>query len=313
MWNSCSKEQEEIIEELEQKIETRVSMSPQEEIEEAMEWWKDREGAFAGPYEYYIEVQAQPYEENRNLGLDYPGYLNIRWNYNYPVCNNPKDYYMQIQYKLYQPPFPGSGWKYLGEEGPARYYYGIVSFSPEQKPLSLNAAHFPYGSIAVRYRFIHKDFPGPIIDPEATNKYDLNLASKWQCEYSFRSVQNPYGFGAPEDPEGPKEPESSRGSIVVTVEFPFQSFNDNTYSYSYEIVNSADIFIEHISGSVNSMNIGKSKIIKKKDALFGYFTVNATRKNNHTDICDYLTRTVQYSQSDTYITVTFSESDFPKW
>lgn len=318
MWSSCSDEQDEFVEEVEQKAnaaKTRAFLTEQE-MKVAMEWWKHRDGTFAGPYEYNSEIQAQPYEENRNLGLDYPGYVNIRWNYNFPVCNRPTDYKMQIQYKSYGQPMdftPYFGWNYLGDYGPAKYRYGIVSFSPEQKPLSLNAAHFPYGSIILRYRFIHKDFPGPVIDPQATNKYDINLASRWQDEYHFLVLNNPYGFGGPEDPEYPdggKDPEISSGSIVVKVEFPFKSFNDNTYSYSYEIINSADDFIEHFEGPLNSMNIGKSKITKKRNAIFAYFEIFATRTNNKTYQCSYQNRTVQYSQSSSEITVTFREDDF---
>lgn len=311
---SCNREQDETLEKGEQEAsvaKTRVALS-EEEIKEAMEWWKHRDGTFAGPYEYYAEVQSLPYEENRNLGLEYPGYLNIRWNYNFPVCNNPWDYLMQIEYKRYSQPMdfnPNYGWKYLGEEGPAKYYYGIVRFSAEQKPLSLNAAHFPYGSIIVRYRFIHKDFPGPIIDPGATNKYDINLASKWQKEYNFWVLDNPYGFGNP-NKEDEKEPEAGLTSVIVRVEFPFHSFSDKTYTYSYEIYNVADEFIEHFGGSVNSMNIGTSKITKKKNAIFGYFEISATRTNNETHECSYVHRTGQYNQGQTHVTIVFSEDDF---
>ena len=168
-----------------------------EEIKKGMEWWKNRDGNLPGLYEYQVAFRDFPSGSAPDTCIYY---MDIQWNCNYPISSSNWQEYdrMQIQYRRAS----GGGtvfgdWKYLGEDAPGEYSYGIVKVNGYEDPMDINATHLPAGPIQVRYRLLHKNFPGKANEnaDDIEKKYDKDLATDWQAPYyNYRTYNNPYGF-----------------------------------------------------------------------------------------------------------------------
>lgn len=170
----------------------------EQEIKEGMEWWKNRSGTLPALYEYSVNVQDFPVNECPDL---YEHYINITWNCYPPITQSIwQDYSrMQVFFRVTYDPF--DSWYYWGEDRfPGDYNYGIVSINRFQEQLSLNAEHFPYGNIQIKYRLLHKNFPGKADKTDEKNEdtwYDKSLATAWYYDqyHNQPSYYNMYGFG----------------------------------------------------------------------------------------------------------------------
>ena len=147
-----------------------------QEYEEGMDWWKDREGALPALYEYQVSCRDFPSGHGPDTCIYY---MTIIWTCYPPITEaNWMDYqYMQVQHRLISgtTAFP---WRYLGEGGLGNYNYGIVKVNGFQDPMDLNATHLPT-RVQLRYRLLHKDFPGKA-DKSINDKekwYNKNLAT----------------------------------------------------------------------------------------------------------------------------------------
>lgn len=167
-----------------------------QEYEEGMDWWKDREGALPALYEYQVSCRDFPSGHGPDTCIYY---MTIIWTCYPPITEaNWMDYqYMQVQHRLISgtTAFP---WRYLGEGGPGNYNYGIVKVNGFQDPMDLNATHLPT-RVQLRYRLLHKDFPGKA-DKSIDDKekwYNKNLATGWHYkDYNQPTYNNPYGYNS---------------------------------------------------------------------------------------------------------------------
>ena len=145
-----------------------------QEYEEGMDWWKDREGALPALYEYQVSCRDFPSGHGPDTCIYY---MTIIWTCYPPITEaNWMDYqYMQVQHRLISgtTAFP---WRYLGEGGPGNYNYGIVKVNGFQDPMDLNATHLPT-RVQLRYRLLHKDFPGKADIPHLHGSRNLPLPS----------------------------------------------------------------------------------------------------------------------------------------
>lgn len=200
------------------------------EYEEAMDWWKDREGALPAVYEYDVSFRNFPSGHGPDTCIYY---ATITWNCYPPISEgNWTDYqYMQVQYRPGYMSGVSDPWYYLGEGGPGVYNYGIVKVNGFQDPLDLNATHLPT-SVQLRYRLLHKSFPGKA-DKSLYDKeqwYDKNLATAWYYKYyNQRTYNNPYGY----DVKDLEELESLKFIISAPMDCgtSFQSISVNIDGY----------------------------------------------------------------------------------
>lgn len=201
-----------------------------QEIEEGMKWWKNRNGTLPALYEYQVTFRDFPSGSAPDTCIYY---MNIQWNCYPPVSiSNWQEYdRMQIQYRRAS----GSGttlgdWKYLGEDAPGDYSYGIVKVNGYQDPMDINATHLPAGPIQVRYRLLYKNFPGKVNENagDIEKKYDKDLATDWQAPYyNYRTYNNPYGFDA-DNLEQLK-------SLKIRITVPYELITTHSFSITINV------------------------------------------------------------------------------
>lgn len=202
----------------------------EQEIEEGMEWWKNRDGNLPGLYEYQVAFRDFPSGSAPDTCFYY---MDIQWNCNYPISNSNWQEYdrMQIQYRRAFGSGTVSGdWKYLGEDAPGEYSYGIVKVNGYQDPMDINATHLPAGPIQVRYRLLHKNFPGKANEnaDDIEKKYDKDLATDWQAPYyNYRTYNNPYGFDA--------DNLDQLESLTFRITVPYELITTRTFSITINV------------------------------------------------------------------------------
>lgn len=153
------------------------------EFEEAMKWWKNREGTLTALNEYEVVFRNYPSGQGPD---DYVYYATIIWNCYPPIIEGTWQMYdrMQVQYRSSS----SDEWLYYDEAD-----YGIVKVYGYQDPVDLNAARLPT-SVQLRYRLLHDDFPGKANPDDMVNRYDKSLATAWNYPYYYQpTYSNPYG------------------------------------------------------------------------------------------------------------------------